>query len=723
MRARSVNVVRRVACVLSLGVLGSLGVSPLADPEPAAALTAEAVALAQAVATGDPVEVPSERAEYSEVRAMPDGRMRMDMTVSPVWARGDDGAWHRPDPTLEVKADGSIGPRFDVAGTRFSGGGIGPMARLSRAGTRLAFSWPGGVLPTPSISGTQATYANAWPGVDLVLDAATDGFRPVLVVKTPEAARLPQLTSVTFPVTSAGATLRPNDADGFEFVDPAGSVIFSGPAGAMWDSAGDARTQTPTPAGEALVPGRKAAAGGDRVKRVPAAATSKGLTISADPAWLTAAERKFPLFVDPVAGAGTPTYTMVSSGGWEAWKFSGDEGVGECDTWQGYYCGENFVKRIFFQYSTAQANALAGKEVMDATFRAYETWSFQCSPRWINLYRVSGTISSGTAWPGPATTDLLGDRLVSAGREGACSPAQPNAWVDFNDNPDETNENLKATVQAWVAGNYDLTMRLSAADENDTSAHKRFEGFSASLQVYYRPVPVTPTPFGVQTGTTTATSCGSSTAPSIVDTPTATFRGTVQSEVNGEPAVALRLRVGYQVLNADNTWSTENLYTTTTDVKDNTSVTAARPVTAGYFYRARAWTASVYGSSVRYSTGAAGYCYLLNDPTAPIAPTITVASPFVICTPASCPPSGSVGAAASFSATNGEKYLARAEWWLYDIDHSQTALASGTAPAVNGIASFNVTPQAVGDNFLKVRLVDQWNRPSLEKTVQFKVGL
>lgn len=68
------------------------------------------------------------------------------------------------------------------------------------------------------------------------------------------------------------------------------------------------------------------------------------------------------------------------------------------------------------------------------------------------------------------------DRNVSAGRGSACDPDSPDAPIEFNDSPDESNENLTPTVRDFAAGKFDrLTLLIKANDETDTAAWKRFK--------------------------------------------------------------------------------------------------------------------------------------------------------------------------------------------------------------------------------------------------------
>lgn len=230
------------------------------------------------------------------------------------------------------------------------------------------------------------------------------------------------------------------------------------------------------------------------------------LSVVPDPALLSGTEAAdFPLFIDPPVTWGESERTLLRSDGYESYGWgNGDDdlgkGVGKCGSWNGYACGPGYVQRLYFEFSPA---SLKGKQVLDATFRVTEPWAFQCDPRWVDLVRTNN-ISASTTWSSrPKELDLMGDRHVSAGRGSLCDPDSPDAPIEFNDNPEETNENLTPTVKAFAAGSFSrLTLQLRAHDESDTSAWKRFRN-DAVLAVDFVGVPDTPTAIGVVTGTGT----------------------------------------------------------------------------------------------------------------------------------------------------------------------------------------------------------------------------
>ncbi|QES46500.1 hypothetical protein DEJ50_00110 [Streptomyces venezuelae] len=190
----------------ALGAVLILGVAPAHIPSaataaegPAPALTEGQKALQKAAETGQPVEVMGERSEFTTTYANPDGQsFRLDQSVVPVRTKDENGTWVTPDATLSVRGDGTVQPKAALADIRFSGGGAhADLVTIGRGTRTLSLRWPG-VLPKPVLDGDSAVYAEVLPGVDLRMTATTQGYREVLVVKTPEAAKSPALKSVKF---------------------------------------------------------------------------------------------------------------------------------------------------------------------------------------------------------------------------------------------------------------------------------------------------------------------------------------------------------------------------------------------------------------------------------------------------------------------------------------------------------------------------------------------
>ncbi|WP_330172670.1 LamG domain-containing protein [Streptomyces sp. NBC_01498] len=729
--------------------------SPAAPAAPAAVADvedgagAEESALAAAKRTGEPVEVVEKRSERSTVFANPDG-MSFTLEESNVPVRvAKDGGWEPPDATLEKRGDGTVGAKAATADMTLSGGGAAePLASVTDRGRALALRWPGH-LPEPELNGASALYAEVLPGVDLQVNVTAESFRHVLVVKTPEAAENPKLRELTFGLTTKGLTVREATAGSLTATDSDGRTVFRAPPAQMWDSAGKADAARPkaapappafmsppttgpvasgprdtseaSPSGTGLEPGQ-----GDNVARLDVEVSDDALSVVPDAAMLAGAQAsEFPIFIDPNVSWGESERTLLRSDGYESYGWSnGDDGLGKgagkCGNWSGYYCGPGYVQRLYFEFSPA---SLKGKHVLDATFRVTEPWAFQCEPRWVDLVRTNN-ISSSTTWSSrPKELDWMGDRHVSAGRGSLCDPDSPDAPIEFNDNPEESNENLTPTVRDFAAGKFSrFTLEIRANDESDTAAWKRFKN-DAVLAVKYVAKPALPVEVGLTSGSGVVCSTNSA-DPDVISDPTPLVTAKPKTAAGGESGASLRVR-----------WRTERLDGTTwvtahTDVDSPTSGYAGNAVkqskslptlVEGKRYRLLALTLSYYESgSDRLNTGYTKACYFGIDTTAPKAPTIAVGGPYSLCQPNACVAGGGPGTAATFTFTPaaGDTNSTAYQYKLSSADSWKTAVKR---PAGGGATAL-VNPARSGTHRVYARVQDSVGRWGAQNVVDFLVA-
>jgi hypothetical protein len=169
----------------------------------------QAVAQAQAKATGRPVPVDAATTAYTSTVANPNGSFTFTSNLSPTVVRRGR-AWVPVDATLRAAADGSLAPAAVESSVRLSGGGNTPLASLDDgAGHRLELSMPMS-LPKPTTVGDTATYAGVLPGVDLSVTATVyGGTREVLIVRDAAAAANPALRNLRLSAKTTGLTLSP----------------------------------------------------------------------------------------------------------------------------------------------------------------------------------------------------------------------------------------------------------------------------------------------------------------------------------------------------------------------------------------------------------------------------------------------------------------------------------------------------------------------------------
>ena len=747
------SAMRRIAVTGALGALVWSGLSPLpaAADAPSAPVTEAEQALADAQSSGQPVEVVGQRTETTTTYANPDGvTFTLDQAVQPVRVRTSDGTWTAPDATLQMASDGSVAPKAATVGLTFSGGGSDqPLVSIERGGRSMALTWPG-VLPKPVLDGDSAVYADVFPGVDLRLTASAEGYREVLVVKTPTAAADPRVKQVRFGMRATGLHVRDTADGGLSAVGGDGRELFTSPPAQVWDSTGDdgsgqqpadagsvattsARTAGPSPQGAQTAvsaadstDATDGPAPGAGIAVAAQSVTGDSLTVTPDAGVLGATgQDAFPIYIDPDVSlsSGSPQRTLLRSDGYTDYGWangSTGEGDGHCGTWGGYYCGPDYTQRLYFQFTPG---ALRGKKVLGATFRVTSPWAFQCDPRWTDLERTNN-FSSSTTWSSrPKELDLMVDRDFSAGRGSACDPDSPAAPIEFADNPDETNENLTPTVADFAAGKFSkLTLELRAHDESDASAWKRFKN-DAVLSVNYVGLPALPTKIGIVTSTGTVCSTSSS-DPAVISDPTPALTATPQTASGGEAGA--RLRVTYSVDKyTSSTWSsafTDLVRPTSGFVGDNVSPGSvpAPTLSDGTLYRYRSWTRSYYDNQSSYIPGPSngsttGWCYFKVDSTAPKAPSVTFTDTYTECLPNACTAGGGPGVAgkAQFAAASGDTNTA----YEYKLTSGSTWTVLGS-----GVTSTSITPQVSGTYQIEVRGKDSLGRWGAETVKDFLVA-
>ncbi|MCP3822698.1 LamG domain-containing protein [Streptomyces sp. A3M-1-3] len=422
--------------------------------------------------------------------------------------------------------------------------------------------------------------------------------------------------------------------------------------------------------------------------------------------------------------------TVLSSDGDSFWQFDGDHGVGNCSVSGPYYCGSNYTNRMYFEFAPTK---LAGKYVLDATFRAKETWSFDCQPHMLDLVRTDN-ISEGTKWPGPKHLDLMGDRSVSAGRGDLCSPSQPDSWIEFNDSPSESDENLRDTVRSFADGKFSrLTLMLKAHDEGDAAAWKRFDD-NAELSVTYMVRPGLPSAVGIVPGDGNTAFCPATTVsdPLFVTRTDPLVRAKVETQVqptSAEHKGALQAEFVVQRQEPPGsstwvgTWSGES--PTVGWDPDGTLQALRIPHRAdGLVYRYQARTQShvtfngnPYDLYSAYKGSASSpWCYFMIDTTRPKAPQIVPGDPYKDCAVTACGGPGLSG-----------KFTFKPNAADSDIIGYKYGLISGSAADVKEVDGSTPPPQTVtpdmeGEQTLWVQARDVRERWGDRAEFKFKVA-
>jgi hypothetical protein len=438
-------------------------------------------ALAEAASTGAPVEVVVERAESIEVWALPSGGVETREFVVPRWTRGPDG-WVRVDTNLEVTAEG-VSPVASTSDVVFSGGGnVDPLVTISRHGRTMSWSWPGS-LPDPVLDGDAAIYPEVLEGVDLRLLATESGFVTHVVVKTPEAAALPELDEITFDMATDGIDVSVTGDGGLEATDQtSGGVVFAAPPASMWSAPDPAAAGEETAARTTAADGTSADVGiasapgeGEPAAVAPVAvavpAGGDAVTLVPDQQMLDDPETNFPVVIDPFWDTVNRSAWSSPNRSWPTksyWKFDGksDQGVGTCAGWDN--CSDGSTYRLFYQFDISQ---FKGKSIGTAVVSVTNTHSAQCTAHPVDLWHT-GRITSSTTWSNqPAFNKLVVSRSFAYG--GNQDPCQSQAKGEFP---------VRDLIQEGADKGWNRVTIALRVDESDKNHWKKFSR-DAALRV------------------------------------------------------------------------------------------------------------------------------------------------------------------------------------------------------------------------------------------------
>lgn len=428
--------------------------TPLGGPVTEAA-TAESALLAAEV-FGRRVEVLDRRTETSTTWADPEGTLTTEVSAGPVRML-EDGRWVDVDATLRRRADGGIAPEAHPNHLRLAGPG-GAKARSARAaaeapasaardlitlGTgdrRIGVQWKGG-LPAPVLDGTRATYPDAVPGADLVVDATRTGFEQFLTLKQRPAG---DLAPMTLPLKLPGLHAVQQDDGSVLFSERgSGEPVATMPAPVMWDAQVDERS------GE-----RK------RSARVPMTVAQEGdtveLRLTPDPAFLADPATQYPVTVDPATDTLSVMFdTFVQGGDTTDQSASTDLKLG----WPGDFAGT--TKRTARSFLTWETGQFADALVTDAKLELYNYHSWSCEKRGWEVWAADPADTSTRWTKQPALQQKAATSTETRGS--ACGNA---GWVGA-----DVTELAKTWASAKAATG---SVALKAVDESDTYAWKRF---------------------------------------------------------------------------------------------------------------------------------------------------------------------------------------------------------------------------------------------------------
>lgn len=718
---------------------GPVGGSLANQPLPSAPTTETAIepttapdaVSARAIArlSGRPVEVIGERSTAGSVFALPDGTMAAGFASGPVWVRqGGDGTseddWAAVDLTLAAGDDGVVRPVAHPGGLELAGGTGGlsddvELVRVTDPETGVSSGlWWQGSLPEPVLEGRRATYREVEPGVDLVLEATSDGFEQFFVVKErPQGG-----ADLTFPLTveSDGGDVEVEDSGALR-ITAGGQVVAEGPTPLMWDAQADAARETPvtqppvvepvtsdegllasmpawasapvqqddladspTGAPDGELPGDTSAVEIDRAVEVIGDDTVE-VVLTPQEEFLQDPDTVFPVVVDPSMYLTLSFDTYVLKG------YSNPRST-DAELEVGTYDGGAHVARAFLHFTT---DAILGKDILEAELSLANFHSWSCSPRDWQVWSTSPATSS-TVWDNqPALIDLWATSSDTYGYSSACAPNRARA--DVTDLAQKWADNATGGTHA---------IAIRAANESDNFGWKKFysanNGFPENvpmLWVNYNSYPDTPTALKV-TPSVTASGGGETWTPTL----TPKLSATVDDADGGT------LSATFVLADEDKSEIWRDTVTTPSGQAPSVTVPAGKLAHAGtYNFRvATKDSASLWGESSAWFT-------FRVDTVKPKAPSISSAI-----YPDDNTWNGAPGLAGQFQLTQNavDGGLTVYRWGL-----DKAPDPAQTVEVENGLSgTVKATPKSAGRHVLQVQAVDHAGNVSGISEYVFRVG-
>lgn len=486
---------------------------------------------------GASVEQVGERTATTTVFANPDGTETLRFYEAPAFVEDGDGGFVPIDPTLaqeggrwspEAAADVSFADTAsDTDLVRFALDG----------GTQVQYGLDGAKSVAAQADGNQITYAGILPATDLRFTAAGWGAKADIVLHEADAG-----AEWTFPLTLDAVTAEVDRASGeVRFLDANGTPVAVVPAGFAEDA--DIRPET----GE-----------GERTYALEYAIVPHGsgtaLQVSLDEDWLRDPTRVFPVTVDPTLSEANG----ITSGDTYVMKPHNANYSGEGEIKVGYVDGQNAAGLLKFDTTMA---ALDNKYIRGATLSLYNTYSYSCSARTVNIHRItqSWSANSNLIWPGPsyAATPLASKRFAH-GYSSSCG----DAWETFTLD--------RGAVTRWVHGKESFFGFRIEGPRTDEAGWKKFASKQSSI---VKAMPFMDVVYSDQGATYELPNGGFTTAVTAAQTGTVPVKVTNWGSATWKAGTGYQLRVQVQDRNGKALRASEGPFYPTSDVAPHASTT------------------------------------------------------------------------------------------------------------------------------------------------------
>lgn len=465
-----------LALIMSVSVLGAEGALaapaavPKADQKPAKAAPESAADIVSArVAArlnGKRVEALSERTDTSTTWVNPNGSLTTELSAGPVRFRdGETDDWRDVDLALVSNADGSVEPKAHPHGLELAKPGgqkLTAVAQNEKAAPRdlvslgegdqkITLQWKGG-LPKPKLNGTRATYENAVPQGDVVVEATRTGFEQYVEIKQRPTV---EGYAYTLPLKAKGLKVKQQKDGSLLFIDKRNKSRAVMPAPVMWDAAVDPVSGEHT---HRVKAGMKVVQHKDTVD----------LVITPDAKFLADPATKYPVTVDPSTSSLSNVFdTYVQQGETVDWSNDVELDLGNPGTTNAD--GTPRTARSFVSWNTAPiSDALVSSAKLSL-------WNFHsgnttCAAQSWEVWSA-GAASTSSRWTAqPAWTAKKATSTETNGNP-SCTSA-PDGWV---------NADVTTLVQEWASAKATRGhMGLRATSETVTAQWKRVNSANAA---------------------------------------------------------------------------------------------------------------------------------------------------------------------------------------------------------------------------------------------------
>ncbi|WP_406000272.1 RHS repeat-associated core domain-containing protein [Streptomyces sp. NBC_00829] len=638
--------------------------------------------------SGKRVEALAERTETSTTWVNKDGSLTTELTAGAVRFKDPSGEWQNVDLDLVTDATGVVTPKAHPHGLKLSGKSGSKAASLRAAQAdkatdlvtlgegdqQITLQWKGG-LPAPKLAGTRATYQDAVPGADVVVEATRSGFEQFVEIKKKPSA---EGFSYALPLKAKGLKAKQQADGSVLFTDKRNKKTAVMPAPVMWDA-----TVEPV--------------SGEHTRRVKVGlkVVQKGsaldLVVTPDAKFLADPKTKYPVTVDPSTSALSNVFdTYVQQGETVDWSADteldlGNPGTKNADgTWR--------TARSFISWNTAP---ISDALVSNATL---SLWNFHsgnttCAAQSWEVWSTGAATTSSRWTAQPSWTAKKATSTETKGNP-ACTSA-PDGWI---------NANVSTLVQEWASAKAAKgNMGLRATDESVSAPWKRVNSANAATNVpkltvtyNYRPRTGTKQEAGAPFFSFGGAYVVNSTTPVLRDT----FVDANGDKVNGTFEIrdsVTDTQVGNYLVSP---WVASG---------QPASVTVpAGVLTNGKTYKFRT---SPYDGT-HYNLGWSAWKTFTVDASAPSAPTGISSTDY----PSTAWVKG-VGQAGVFTVTpNGTDH----NWLEWSLDGvTWTKVATGGSTAAKAIT---VTPDKDGTHTFQVRQVDKADNKSEAISYGFHAG-